>query len=214
MYGALELSREDGVGMEKPWFWPICWEKGKGPEGMLGNTEGEAAKLRQALAALQEYEAWHGRHGASSQQRRLPAPSGTLLQDLRGSSDAMVSRVPPNGHSQPEPALHHGFVGMLLTSVLRGMLGDGLTSGLHMEALDLLQPRPALTGLQGRWLQEVPEPHSGELRAERLRLALGAEAALRDLPPVVSQRPPAALRETSLGGVVSRWWWWSGPLWW
>lgn len=50
--------------------------------------------------------------------------------------------------------------GMLLTSVLRGMLGNGLTSGLHVEALDLLrlplpatastneklQPRPALSG--------------------------------------------------------------------
>ncbi|CAJ1445460.1 unnamed protein product, partial [Effrenium voratum] len=29
--------------------------------------------------------------------------------------------------------------GMLMTSVLRGMLGDGLTSGLHDEALDVLR---------------------------------------------------------------------------
>ena len=29
--------------------------------------------------------------------------------------------------------------GMLLTSILRGMLGDGLTSGLHTEALDMLR---------------------------------------------------------------------------
>ena len=56
-----------------------------------------------ALAALMAQHAVHG--------RCLPEPAGALLQELRGSADALVSRVPPYGYAQPQPALQPGSSG-------------------------------------------------------------------------------------------------------
>ena len=43
---------------------------------------------------------------------------------------------------------------------------------------------------------------AGELCVERLRFALGSEASLRNLPPVVPQRPPSAVCEAMLGEAL------------
>ena len=48
--------------------------------------------------------------------------------------------------------------------------------------------------------RDLPAHHlPGELCLERLRFALGSEASLRNLPPVVPQRSPSALCEAMLG---------------
>jgi len=143
-------------------------KQGKG-DGILA-TEGEAAKLRQALAALPEYDILHtfaalmsgGLNLAKSVLRlhfsigpgayeNLPEPSCKTYEEALMPWYREFHRMDIHNRSR------HG---MLLTSVLRGMLGNGLTSGLHVEALDLLrlplpatastneklQPRPALSG--------------------------------------------------------------------
>ena len=46
-------------------------------------------------------------HGGSH-RRCLPEPARAILQELRGSAHALVSRVPPHGYAQPQPALQPG----------------------------------------------------------------------------------------------------------
>lgn len=135
----------------------IFTEKGAAPRGRgakadgpaFGHTEGEAAKLRQALAALQEYDLMHtfvalmsgGLNLAKSVLRlhfsidpgayqNLPEPSCKSYEEALMPWYREFHRMDMHNRSR------HC---MLLTSILRGMLGDGLTSGLHTEALDMLR---------------------------------------------------------------------------
>ncbi|CAE7506657.1 unnamed protein product [Symbiodinium natans] len=117
-------------------------------DGMVA-TGMEAQEVRQALSALGEYDLLHTFVGLMS---------GGL--NMAKSVLRLHFSIDPGAYQNlPEPACKQWEVGlmpwyrefhrmdmhsrsrhgMLLASILRGMLGDGLTSGLHDESLDMLR---------------------------------------------------------------------------
>jgi len=116
-----------------------------------GDHEGgpEVFELRQALNAIADYDLFHTFIAVLSGALNL----AKMVLRLHFSIDAEAYR------NLPSPACHHwqdsmmpwyrefhrvdihcrSRYGMLLTSVLRGLFGDGFTSGLHYEALDFFR---------------------------------------------------------------------------
>ncbi|CAJ1444499.1 unnamed protein product, partial [Effrenium voratum] len=115
--------------------------------------EGEA-ELRNKLSALGEYDLLHTFVAFMSGGLNL---AKAVLRLHFSIDPAAYQQLPEPACQKWEDALmpwyrefhrmdmhNRSRHGMLMTSVLRGMLGDGLTSGLHDEALDVLRlPLPA-----------------------------------------------------------------------
>ncbi|CAE7341190.1 unnamed protein product [Symbiodinium sp. CCMP2592] len=124
-------------------------KQAKSSQGESLTAAGEAQEVRQALSALGEYDLLH---------TFVAVMSGGL--NMAKSVLRLHFSIDPGAYQNlPEPACKQWEVGlmpwyrefhrtdmhsrcrhgMLLASILRGMLGDGLTSGLHEESLDILR---------------------------------------------------------------------------
>ncbi|CAE7265048.1 unnamed protein product [Symbiodinium pilosum] len=138
----IHASQQQGLGKKD--------KQAKSSQGDSMVTAGaEAQEVRQALSALGEYDLLHTFVGLMSGGLNM---AKSVLR-LHFSID------PAAYQNLPEPACKQWDVGlmpwyrefhrmdmhsrsrhgMLLASLLRGMLGDGLTSGLHDESLDMLR---------------------------------------------------------------------------
>mmetsp|Transcript_72851 Transcript_72851/g.115771 ORF Transcript_72851/g.115771 Transcript_72851/m.115771 type:complete len:204 (+) Transcript_72851:1462-2073(+) len=84
--------------------------RGRGGQAAAGAAGAAGVRSHAHLRGADVGRLKLGQVGAAAalqhRSRCLPEPAGALLQELRGSADALVSRVPPYGYAQPQPALH------------------------------------------------------------------------------------------------------------
>jgi len=177
-------------------------KQAKSSQGESLTAAGEAQEVRQALSALGEYDLLH---------TFVAVMSGGL--NMAKSVLRLHFSIDPGAYQNlPEPACKQWEVGlmpwyrefhrtdmhsrcrhgMLLASILRGMLGDGLTSGLHEESLDILRlPLP---------MAPAAAPDTGTLQPRQASRATGH---VQTVPLSVAMRSHSFLRSQSQDSVIS-----------
>ncbi|CAE7699148.1 unnamed protein product [Symbiodinium microadriaticum] len=177
-------------------------KQAKSSQGESLAAAGEAQEVRQALSALGEYDLLH---------TFVAVMSGGL--NMAKSVLRLHFSIDPGAYQNlPEPACKQWEVGlmpwyrefhrtdmhsrcrhgMLLASILRGMLGDGLTSGLHEESLDILRlPLP---------MAPAAASDTGTLQP---RQASRTPGHVQTVPLSVAMRSHSFLRSQSQDSVIS-----------